>query len=321
MSFPLNKKNNHLVILVATFNRISSLKKMLNSIRTETSTPHEIIVIDGGSSDGTVPYLKSQKKLTPIFQGKLIGASRCYNRVWRKINCKYTIALSDDEEVINQSLDKAVEIMEKNPDIGMVGLKMKETKGPWKNKAYMGALSEYGILNCNHGLVRYSLLKSVGFFNEGYYNYSVDPDLTASILSTGNLTVMTKKIGLLHHRAMGNNVTEKRAQTIIKKSMNGRNNSKIYFDKFNYLEKQSKSFARLDFYLKYFFSYPLLIGTKIISGSLGRLFQDSINTIRGDFISPLDMLINIHKPYHLVQKIPQKLLSRSGNPYNYLISN
>ena len=196
----LNKKSNYLVVLVPTYNRLESLKRTLTSIKTQTNCSHEVIVIDGGSSDGTVEFLKIQADVTPVFQESLKGQARSCNEVWRQINCKYTVWLSDDTELTNNCLDCATKILETDSEIGMVGLKMKDTVGPGKNRAYMGALSEYKILNCNHGVISLDLLRSVGFFNEDYYSYNIDPDITASVLCTGKKVVMTKKISVLHHR-------------------------------------------------------------------------------------------------------------------------
>src|SRR5574341_384263 len=196
----LNTRSNYLVILVATYNRLDLLKRTVNSIIRGTKCSHEVIVIDGGSTDGTIEYLEGHPDITSVFQGRLLGTARCYNEVWRQTDSLYTCWLSDDTEIVSGSLDLAVNVLETHPEIGMVGLKMKDVAGPWKEVPYVGGLSEYGIINCNHGVLSTNLLRAVGYFNEMYRSYTIDTDLTTSVLCAGTSVVMTKNLSVLHHR-------------------------------------------------------------------------------------------------------------------------
>ena len=229
----LNVQSDYLVVLVATYNRMALLSRTLDSISAGTECPHEIIVIDGGSTDGTVEYLRADPSLTKVFQGALIGTAGSYNQAWRRIESRYTCWLSDDTELVEGSLDLAVRILEEKPSIGMVGLKMKDTEGARKDRAYLGGISKYGILNCNHGVLRTELLRSVGYFNEDYRSYTIDPDLTASVLSAGKAVVMTKQISVLHHRTWDQDGNfDDRAR----REMGGIDNPAIYSKKFRYLD-------------------------------------------------------------------------------------
>src|SRR5918992_3727026 len=127
----LKKRSDSLTVLVATYNRLDLLKRTLASVAGGTDIAQEIIVIDGGSTDGTVEYLRRLRNVTAVLQGALLGTARAYNQVWRQIDSKYTCWLSDDTEVVGGSLELAVRILEERGEIGMVGLKMRDTKGPW----------------------------------------------------------------------------------------------------------------------------------------------------------------------------------------------
>lgn len=311
----INRQNDYLVILVATYNRIKLLKKTINSIKKETKTPHEIIVIDGGSNDGTIEYLKTRRDITAVFQGKLIGTSRAYNRVWRDVRCRYTCWLSDDTEVVGRSLDLAVNILEFDKSIGMVGLKMKDTLGPGKKVAYMGGISEYGILNCNHGVLRYDLLKAVGFFNESYRSYTIDPDLTASILCSGKKVVMTKNISLMHHREWA---TKEDMLVRILREMGGVDNQKIYRGKFRFLKEKRSYFAYIKLRLAYLILRLFYSETNAQISRLGLNRQDVTNIVSTRFIKIFDPIENLFKTYHLVQKIPIEFLRSKRNPFRNL---
>jgi GT2 family glycosyltransferase len=313
----LNTKSDYLTILVATYNRLSLLQKTLDSISNGARCSHEIIVIDGGSTDGTIEYLKSHSGITSVFQGELLGTSRCYNRVWREIESKYTCWLSDDTEVVTGSLDIAVHILEKHPEFGMVGLKMKDVVGPARDIPYSGGLSVYGILNCNHGVLSTALLRSVGYFNENYRSYFIDPDLTASVLCTGKCIVMTKRINIYHYRAYTE--TGETVEEQMKREMGGIDNEKIYQEKFRFLEASLTPGVWIKKQVGRCLGKILFLQSRPDSIRFRLNHCDRINITHGRFIRLTDPLENIRHPYHLVQKIPAKLLISEANPYRHLV--
>lgn len=308
----LNTRSDYLVVLVGTYNRLELLKKVIDSIHAQTSCSHEIIVIDGGSSDGTIEYLQSRDDVTPVFQGKLLGASRAYNEVWRQVDCKYTCWLSDDTELANGGLDLAVQLLEKDPEIGMVGLKTRDVAGPWTDQAYTGALSEYGILNCNHGVLSMEVLRSVGYFNQDYKTYLIDPDLTASVLCTGRTVVMTKDVCVRHHREWADENWEGKVQG----TMNGINHYQIYLDKFAFIQKRT-FVERIRKWIGRAMALPLLAGP--LMKVMGLNARDWLNLTGGRFIGLLDSIRHVRHSYHNVQRIPKSVLKRERNPYKHLL--
>lgn len=308
----VNNRSDYLVILVGTYNRLELLKKVVDSIHAQTSCSHEIIVIDGGSTDGTIEYLKSRKDVTPVFQGKLLGASRAYNEVWRQVDCKYTCWLSDDTELANGGLDLAVQILENDSQIGMVGLKTRDVAGPWTDIPYTGALSEYGILNCNHGVLPMKLLRSVGYFNEDYKTYLIDPDLTASVLSAGMKVAMTKGVCVRHHREWADETWENKVQG----TMNGIDHYQIYLNKFAFVQKRTLT-DRLKKWTARVASLPLL--GSALRKAWGLNSRDWLNLTQGRFIRLTDAAQNKRNAFHNVQYFPAAILNREGNPYRHLL--
>jgi len=308
----INQRSDFLTVLIGSYNRLDLLKKSVNAIKSQTQCSYEIIVIDGGSTDGTVEYLHAQQDITSVFQGKLIGASKAYNDVWRQVDSKYTCWLSDDTELINGGLDLAVQILEDNPLIGMVGLKTRDVAGYWTSLPYIGALSEYGVLNCNHGVLPMELLRVLGYFNQDYKTYLIDPDLTASVLCTGKKVVMTKDICVLHHREW----SDENWKTKVQATTQGINHSKIYLEKFRFLKKRTLA-DRLRKWLSRFISLPLL--DKIFMKIMNLNSRDWLNLTQGRFISLMDVYQNVYNMYHNVQSIPRNILNQEENPYRHLI--
>lgn len=192
-----------LSIVIGTFNRRTLLERCISSIFEQTQTPFRVFVTDAGSTDGTIDYLKSldEERVCSIFVGRKLGQAKAYNDVFKDITSKYVCWLSDDNIIVNRSLDVAVEILEDNPEISMVGLKVKDVAGPFADAPYIGGVSPAGILNVNQGLLRTSAIKEVGFFSETFGFYGIDPDLTAKVLHAGHDIVYTREVAIQHHRS------------------------------------------------------------------------------------------------------------------------
>lgn len=307
---PINTRSDVLVILLATANRLAMLQSVVESIERGTKTPYELIVIDGGSTDGTIEYIQQHPRITPVLQGRLLGTARSYNRVWRDVASRYSCWLSDDTDVVPGALDTAVAILEADETIGMVGLKMRDTRGPGRHEPYRGGLSEYGILNCNHGVLRTALARRVGFFNEEYRSYMIDPDLTASILCTGARVVMTRDVAVLHHREWA----EREGDEKVVREMGGIDNFAVYRRKFAFLAHTSNAAAWLRERIIRYIWRVLFLGTSPDSKRLWLNRRDWINIAGGRFISLLDPIVTAGQPFHLVQRISPSLLQSSDNP-------
>ena len=74
-------------ICVPTYNRLSYLKKCVDSILDKFKDyPYEVIIADGGSTDGTLEYLRNinHDNVTIIEQGSLIGEVKTLNICFKK---------------------------------------------------------------------------------------------------------------------------------------------------------------------------------------------------------------------------------------------
>ncbi|MDT4328983.1 glycosyltransferase [Methylomonas sp. MED-D] len=304
----MNSLGPKLSIVVGTYNRIDQIKRCVESIQRETTTPYKLYITDAGSTDGTVEYLESVRSETniPLLIGKLLGQAKAYNDVFSKIDTPYVCWLSDDNVVVNRGLDIALKILENNKEIGMVGLKTKDVQGPFVDAPYIGGISDIGVLNINQGMLTTDVLKAVGGFSEAFRDYGIDPDLTAKVLFSGFDLVYTKAVSLHHFRNWNTDKSSSEYSAIREKNERAR---RLYLEKYRQFQFRSSG-SQVKQNVKSIFKSRI----SNLKGGNGRsvknspITRDFMNILGGRFISVLDPLLSMGKTYHLRQHCPIQLL-------------
>jgi hypothetical protein len=212
--------------------------------------------------------------------------------------------LSDDNEIVGESLDLAVEILRRERRIGMVGLKVRDVQGPFVEAPYIGGVSSLGILNVNQGVLRTKELLRVGAFSEWFQLYGIDPDLTAKVVLSGFDVVFTKQVAILHHRNWPADTTTPEFARVMEKQ---RESQAKYLRKYGEVMPGSRGHDRkkaLWGWLKTKKPELALINSpKKIWGSLPR---DWYNVMHSRFISITELLVSGRKTYHLRQHAPRR---------------
>src|SRR3990172_8201697 len=85
-------------IVTGTYNRLKHLQSMVESVRLSVGVgiPYEIVVVDGGSKDGTLNWCRLQKDIVLIEHGELLGAVKAFNDGARAAKGTYVILANDD---------------------------------------------------------------------------------------------------------------------------------------------------------------------------------------------------------------------------------
>jgi glycosyltransferase involved in cell wall biosynthesis len=81
---------------------------------------YEVIIVDGGSSDGTIEWCQRQRDVRLIEQGELLGAVRAFNAGAYASSAKYVVMANDDIIFEKQALLNAFFYLENTPVCGMV---------------------------------------------------------------------------------------------------------------------------------------------------------------------------------------------------------
>ena len=110
-----NENKYKISVVIPTLNRINSLQRALDSVINQTYKAAEIIVVDNGSSDGTLKFLREQYPKITILTENKIGVSSARNKgIKNSINQWIALLDSDDAwhprklEIQTSMLDSAL---------------------------------------------------------------------------------------------------------------------------------------------------------------------------------------------------------------------
>lgn len=194
-------------IVVPTFNRCTRLRRCIDKIRQNVTASYEIIVVDGGSTDGAREWLADQGDLRVILEPAREGAVRAFNKGFRVASGEYVMWLNDDAYPLPGSVEAALEMLERSDltDVGMVAFyhNWHSPRNVLDRVEYNGESFELchvrGHPYANFGLLRRELLERVGFADERFYFFGFDPDLSLKIQFEEGLKVVGCRRALIFH--------------------------------------------------------------------------------------------------------------------------
>lgn len=227
-------------IVIATYNRLPRLQRCIAKIRASVRTPHETIIVGGGTGDGTEAWVDKQGDLQLIAETRREGATRAYNKGFQAARGRFVLWLNDDSWPLPGAVEAAVKMM-KQPgmtDVGMVAL-YHNFKQEWNRlDSVVRDGQTYSIYNvrgypyANFGLLRRELLEEVNYLDERYYFCAWDPDLALKIQLERGLKVLGCREALVHHEEL---IDERKAADM---HIAHRDNQRL-FDKWQLPEKMS----------------------------------------------------------------------------------
>ena len=189
-------------VVLASFNRLPVLELTIATVREELlGIDHEIIVVDGGSTDGAVQWLSAQKDIITIVQhnrGQWNGHP-IRRRSWgyfmnlgfRCAQGKYICMISDDCLVVPSSIRNGIRRVEEESTRGVkVGAVAFYYRDFPTYEKYRVQYTLGNRLFVNHGLFLNDALRSVGYADEKNYMFCHgDGDLGLKLWNAGYVII------------------------------------------------------------------------------------------------------------------------------------
>jgi GT2 family glycosyltransferase len=221
-----------MVISIVSWNTKELLRTCLASLRQHCRPGHtRVVVIDNASSDGTPDMVRAEfPEVTLVESGGNLGFGKAHNLVAQYSTEPYVLFLNPDTEFVEPAHERMLSICEHNPNVALVGCKMTNLDGsvqplgvqtptsPW-SEFLSGILSsertqplarrllpyhdpaQDGFVRKLYGgclLARREVLDQVGWFDERFFMYGEDVDLSRRIESAGYALYYVASTRIIH---------------------------------------------------------------------------------------------------------------------------
>ena len=159
----LNKKTIYkkTSIIIVTYKALEYLKICLESIRTYTTSPYELIIVDNDSGEPLTSYLEAQDDLKVIYNKKNVLLTPAQSQALEIIDSdsEYILFLNPDMRILLRDwLQRLIDLMESKENIGIVG--------PLYNVQAIGPL--HGNIDMACLLARRELLKDTNGLDDNF---------------------------------------------------------------------------------------------------------------------------------------------------------
>lgn len=137
-----------LTISILNTNNCELLEACLDSIYSYTNTiSYEVYVVDNASEDGSVEMVRSRfPQVMLICNKEREGFSANNNKVLKHAKGRYVILLNEDMFLVNNALEKMVNFMDSQPQVGACGCKLLNPDGSLQRSCWIGFPSPRTIL-------------------------------------------------------------------------------------------------------------------------------------------------------------------------------
>lgn len=185
-------------VIIPSWNGRHLLERNLPSVMGQTYRPYEVIVVDNGSKDGSVDWLRrTYPDIRLLALPKNVGFAPANNLAWKEASGEFIVTLNNDARPTPRWLEHLARAAKEHPEAGVLA-SLLITSESEKIDAAGDDLScaaepikrgvgrtpeEYSTLEDVFGacggaaLYRRSMLEQVGFFDEDFFACHEDIDL------------------------------------------------------------------------------------------------------------------------------------------------
>jgi GT2 family glycosyltransferase len=211
-----------LSIIIPHYNAKAFLGPCLEALERQSYSCFEVILVDNGSSDGSVELTRhSYPKVKIVELGQNLGLTGAINRGVAQASGEIVVALNNDTEVAPGWAQALVDALQAYPDAGIVASKMllfnqrdklhsagdgfgtdgiPINRGVWQQDTGQYDSDRYIFGGCG-GAVAYrrDMLVDIGLFDEELFMYLEDVDLNWRAQLAGYRAVFAPRAVVYHH--------------------------------------------------------------------------------------------------------------------------
>ena len=181
-------------VIIPTYNRCAWLPMAVDSVLAQTYPHIEVIVVDDGSRDGTAAVVAQYGERVTYLRQANQGVAVARNTGFRASCGEYVSFLDDDDFILPDKIERQVQVLDSEPEIGLVhcGYYHADENGELVER--MGFLPAGKVLKelaCRNfvwvgaPLIRRQYLEAVGLFDEETPPISADWDMWLRIALAG----------------------------------------------------------------------------------------------------------------------------------------
>ena len=194
------EKRVRVSVIIVNWNGLGHLPDCLDSLEGQSFRDFETIVVDNGSSDGSLEYLRRRPglKLVPLPENRGFAAGN--NAGLPLAQGEYLVTLNNDTKAEEGWLGELVAVADAHPEAGMVasricayddpdridslgiaicrdGMSRGDFRGRRFSELRLDPVREILFPSACVGLYRRAMLDQIGFFDPDFFAYCEDTDL------------------------------------------------------------------------------------------------------------------------------------------------
>jgi N-acetylglucosaminyl-diphospho-decaprenol L-rhamnosyltransferase len=121
-------------IIVVSFNSEAYLEHSLGAV---VGGPHEVIVVDSASTDGSVDLVRRRFPSTRLFELRTnVGFGAASNEGLRVASGRYVLLMNPDAWPVGEAIDELVRFADARPEVGIAGPLLRAPDGTMQQSAF-----------------------------------------------------------------------------------------------------------------------------------------------------------------------------------------
>lgn len=218
-------------VIMSIYNGEKQLRESIESILNQTFTDFEFIIVNDGSTDGSLEIIESyiDSRIQIIDNEENIGLTKSLNKAIKKARGKYIARQDADDISLPTRLELQHEYLEKHPEVALLGtgIYVINEMGDEIEKRIMHPNPKKSLLNGNrfiHGSVmfRKSVIDEIGAYNETL-KYAQDYELWLRMSKEyddlRNLTAPLYKLRMHRGSILSKNIEEQQMYAVLARKL------------------------------------------------------------------------------------------------------